>query len=316
MKMLAIGLGLLLVVGVNTVQADTFGDGANQFEIDFVTITANPGETRPTNTSGETIETFTDGVLGAWTDPGYNYRMGVYEITNGQWAKYCNVTGAQNNPYWTGSDTPASRVSWCEAAMFVNWLNEQAGKHAAYNFDGDGNFSNWDAAEAWDGVNLYRHKDAYYFLPDEDEWVKAAYWNGTCLQTYATQVGECLSQGDGVSGIGWNYYVNRPAGLSYGPWSVGSGSEELNGTYDMMSNMWEWMESPYTDASFGAASNRALRGGAYGGGDSLLASSVRAYSDPGMGESYSAGFRVASAPEPASALLVLLGAGFLKRRKV
>jgi len=25
------------------------------------------------------------------------------------------------------------------------------------------------------GENLYRHKDAYYFLPSENEWSKAAY---------------------------------------------------------------------------------------------------------------------------------------------
>jgi hypothetical protein len=35
----------------------------------------------------------------------------------------------------------------------------------------------WSSAQAWQvgGQNLYRHKDAYYFLPSEDEWYKAAF---------------------------------------------------------------------------------------------------------------------------------------------
>jgi len=32
--------------------------------------------------------------------------------------------------------------------------------------------------------------------------------------------------------------------------SVGSGSEELNGTFDMMGNFWEWYESPYDSGYF------------------------------------------------------------------
>ena len=44
-----------------------------------------------------------------------------------------------------------------------------------------------------------------YYLPTEDEWVKAAYWNGTASQTYATKAGQSLTQGNGTSGTGWNY---------------------------------------------------------------------------------------------------------------
>ena len=68
------------------VMADTFGTGANQFTIVFVPISANPGETRSTNTCGGFVSTNTNGTHGPWIDPGYNYRMGKFEITNAQFA--------------------------------------------------------------------------------------------------------------------------------------------------------------------------------------------------------------------------------------
>ena len=75
--------------------------------------------------------------------------------------------------------------------------------------------------------------------------MKAGYWNGTSLQTYATKPGDTLFQGNGTNG-GWNYYTTQFATTPYGPWAVTSGSQELNGTYNMMGNVWQWMESPYS----------------------------------------------------------------------
>ncbi|KKK63991.1 hypothetical protein LCGC14_2988720, partial [marine sediment metagenome] len=65
------------------------------------------------------------------------------------------------------------------------------------------------------------HKDAFYYLPTEEEWVKAAYWNGTTLQDYATKAGDSLHQGDGLGGTGWNYYDVSGYAV-WGPWDVGS----------------------------------------------------------------------------------------------
>jgi formylglycine-generating enzyme required for sulfatase activity len=319
-----IGLVLgMVALGLSPVaMADGFGTGANQFEIDFVTISGDSGD------------------LGSWpagsgyTFTGVNrsdYRMGTFEITNDQYAKFKSelgvpVTGDPSSaydraPYWTGANVPSNEVSWYEAAQFVNWLNTSTGHQAAYRFTGtqgmgDYALATWSTAEA-DGTNLYRHRDAFYFLPTEDEWVKAAYWNGSDLQTYATQPGETLHQGDGTSGTGWNFYDNDYATDPHGPWDVGSGSEELNGTFDMMGNLQEWMESPYSDTNYGPGSDRGRRGGGHFSyyDDLYLASSNRRDYNPNNESSY-VGFRVASeVPEPATMSLLALGGVTLLRRR-
>jgi len=273
-RMMAAGLAAILLAAGPGLAGDVFGTDGNQFTIDFVTIS---GATNPPSGYGIVNN---------------DYRMGVLEITNDQWDKFraelspVAVTGdpltAYNeDPYWTGTNVPTNDVSWYEAAQFVNWLNTSTDHHVAYKFTGtqgqtDYTLATWDAGEADNGTNLYRHKDALYYLPTEDEWVKAGYWNGTNLQTYATKAGDTLHQGDGVSGTGWNYYHSGYATDPGGPWDVGSGSEELNGTFDMMGNIWELMESPYSDTSYGTGSHRGLRGGSFDDPDgSPLASSLR-----------------------------------------
>ena len=315
----------VLTIG-NVALGDTFGTGANQFTIDFVTISGDASSANGTN-----ISPWESGQPGYkhFTDPGA-YRMGTYEITNGQWDNFKSelgvpVTGSPStpydeSPYWTSTNVPSNKVSWYEAAQFVNWLNTSTGHQAAYKFTGTQGQSDyalgvWTLSEAAGGTNLYRHKDAFYFLPTEDEWVKAGYWNGTSLQAYATKPGENLHQGDGVSGTGWNYYASGYATDPPGPWDVGSGSEELNGTFDMVGNVWEWMESPYQSGDYLSVSARAVRGGSITtpAGNSLVSSYRDTYA-PYLEYPY-VGFRVASVPEPYSLSVLALGGLALRRRQ-
>jgi formylglycine-generating enzyme required for sulfatase activity len=312
-KLRSIVLTSIVLTSAAAAMADTFGTGANQFTISFVPISGatNPSSGIPAG-SGYTF-----------TGVNHDYRMGTYDITNAQWNKFTAslgvpVTGSDggyNNSffdYGTGTtNVPANNVSWFEAAQFVNWLNTSTGHQAAYKFTGTQGTSNytfaiWAAADAgYDASNPYRNKNACYFLPTEDEWVKAAYWNGTTLQTYATKPGDTLTQGNGTSGAGWNYYTTQYATTPYGPWNVGSGSQELNGTYDMMGNVWQLMESPFTSGDYGTGSLRGVRGGAFYNSNSL-ASSHRTYNNQPDEISY-LGFRVASVPEPGSIGLLLAG---------
>ena len=304
--------------------ADTFGSGANQFDINFATIPGDAGDLgswpagdfRMTASEPYPQYTFT----GVNRD---DYRIGLCEITNDQWNKFkaelgLPVTGTPSDaydaaPHWPGANVPMTMVSWYEAAQFVNWLNTSTDHQAAYRFTGiqgqsDYALTTWSPAEADNGTNLYRHKDAFYFLPTEPEWIKAGYWNGTSLQTWATP-----DDTPPIEGVEANYQSGAQ------PWGVASGSEELNGTFDMMGNVWEWMESPYSDTSYGAGANRGLRGGSYDFyGDSVdaLASSNRYIATP-VGEVNIGGFRVASdVPEPASLVLLSMGGlAMISRRR-
>jgi len=310
-------LSIAVVISITSFAlADTFGTGDNQFNIDFVTIS---GSTNPT--SEQTSPTSGYGIVNK------DYRMGTYEITNAQWNKFKAAYGAltgrpsgayDNDPIWTGTNLPTNCVSWYEAAQFVNYLNTSKGCQAAYKFTGEIHTSSytldvWSSEEA-DGANLYRNKNAKYFLPTENEWVKAAYWNGMSLQEYAIKAGETLFQGNGTSGTGWNYYDGDYVFDPSGPWNVGSGSQELNGTYEMMGNVWEWMESPWDSGDRLPDSDRGFRGGSFDYNDFPFASSVRFGSLAPYNEYHHIGFRVASVPEPASLLLLALG-GLLIRRK-
>ena len=322
MKMCLSALTFLaaIVLLIGSARADTFGTGANQFTLDFVPIS---GSSNPTEAQANDASRSLDG----HGIVEYDYRMGVHEITNDQWNKFVasygmptgNPSSAYNGSPFGTTDVPTNYVSWYEAAQFVNWLNTSTGHQPAYKFTGTQGhsyytFVTWGPAEAWSGTNPYRHKDAFYFLPDRDEWFKAAYWNGANIQDRATKASDTLHQGDGSSGTGWNYYDSENGGYatdSEGMWDVGSGSEELNGTHDMMGNIAEWLES----SAWGEPSpgqSRVVRGGNYRGSSYEFNAEEDGASATPNSETYWIGFRVASVaapvPEPSTFALLAMAA--------
>ena len=281
-------------------QADTFGTSGNEFTIDFVNV-GNAGNAADTTSYGAVP---------------YEYRVGTYEISQNAIDKatasgMANVTAGA----WTGNQ-PAANINWYEAAAFVNWLNTSTGKTAAYDLAWNGSewsMNLWSSGQAWTagGENLYRNKNAFYFLPSENEWVKAAYYNPagssyflypTASDTAPTPVASGTDAGtavyDGVASV--PAIVDSAGGLSpYG--TMGQGG-----------NVSEWSESAFDGSNSSTSEDRAFRFAAFSDlayrispmGDRVAIGPPSAASD--------LGFRIASVPEPSTyALLLMTGAGAL-----
>jgi len=293
-------------------RADTFGSGTNSFEISFVQISQTNNAKDPA--SGN--------IYGAVP---YEYRTSIYEIkqdaiTKATASGMVGVTAGA----WTNQNQPAGLLYWFEAAAFVNFLNTNSGKTAAYNLAWNG--SAWSmtlqaASNAWTlgGTNLYRNKDAYYFLPSENEWYKAAYYNpaGTNYFLYPTASSSVPTAVTNGTNTGTAVFFGNTVSPTNPAVVTTAGALSAYGTMGQGGNLREWTESAANGFYNDPNAIRAMRGGAYNLDATALPSTFRNTYDPFLDNS-SFGFRVASVPEPSTYALLLLGAGAMylwKRRQ-
>ncbi|MDR1284183.1 MAG: SUMF1/EgtB/PvdO family nonheme iron enzyme [Opitutaceae bacterium] len=280
----------------------------------------------------------------------YEYQIGKYEVTNAQYAAFLNTvdsTGANtlalyntnmsSSAYggitWSGSAyvvkagyelKPVNYVSFYDAMRFTNWLTTGNTETGVYNLLGG------DATPI-NGTSVTRTLDVIpgtlWAVASEDEWYKAAYYNGD--GTWRTDpVTGTLKAGTNANGGTANYndggYVfpnngalgngDRFADVDHYDLVDGAGS--YYGTYQQGGNVYEWNDT-ITNADF-----RGMRGGAFLNPDDYLASSARANYAP-ADEFLSNGFRgvalssLAAVPEPATwaglAGLALLAWAALRR---
>lgn len=214
------------------------------------------------------------------------------------------------------ADKPVNYVSWYDSIRFANWLNNGQGagdtETGAYTLLGG-------TATPSNGLSITRSSGAKWLLPSEDEWYKSAYHQpaaqggdgdnywlyptaSNTAPTVATAdiAGNISNPGANVAncynGAIWNgLYGNVTTVGSAGPLS-----DSFYGTADQGGNVWEWNETLISSPF------RGLRGDSWGGYAVNLQSSARDSSPPAL-EDVNVGFRVATVPEPGTAVLGMIG---------
>ena len=266
----------------------------------------------------------------------YNYQIAKNETTIGQYCEFLNAV-AKSDPYAlystnmtksfingitrsgsSGSysyapvagsvNKPITFVSWFDAARFCNWMQNGQGSGStetgAYTLNG-----------AVSGIYT-KNAGATVWIPSENEWYKAAYYDATKGGTggywkYPTQSNALGGNTIGVPNSA-NYvdgdFVGYPGMALTDVGAYGANSDSFYGTNDQGGNVNEWNDAVVSGSS------RGLRGGSWGGDDYALASSYRLGGDPSC-EDIGVGFRVASVPEPSCLVLTILASGMLVTRR-
>jgi formylglycine-generating enzyme required for sulfatase activity len=161
-----------------------------------------------------------------------------------------------------------------------------------------------------------RNTGATYFIPTENEWYKADYYNGgntgAGYWTYPTKSNTAPINTLPDTGNHANFYDAYGTGNGgytdptniLTPVGAFSQSPGPYGTYDQGGDLFQWNEANVTGSS------RGLRGGSWGLYSNDLASYIRDDLDPTY-EGSDVGFRVASSaasPEPGGIAMLLAGA--------
>lgn len=226
---------------------------------------------------------------------------------------------------------PITFVGWGEAARFANWLhNGQPTGPQGPGTTETGAYTLNGATTPAALSTVTRNSGATWFIPSESEWYKAAYYQPAAkggdsdgywaypMRTNSvpysdqppgntpdnTRVGNFYADDNVANGYddGWavtGVHNNSPGQINLTDVGAYALSPSFYGTFDQGGNVLEWNESL-------SGSVRGARGGDFGDSSDWLAASAR-YDNGSFARPSWTGFRVASVPEPSTAVLVMIG---------
>jgi sulfatase modifying factor 1 len=238
----------------------------------------------------------------------YDYRIAAHEVTNAQYAEFLNAKAASDphglyNPNManfnggitrSGSDgshsystiagreaMPVNYVSVFDAMRFVNWVHNGQG-------DSDTETGAYTMPTSQFGLPNERNPGAWIFLPTNDEWHKAAYYDPAAgvFFDYAAGTDAVITCSEPTAQSN-----TANCGQAVGNFtSVGSytDSPSPNGTFDQAGNIQEW-----TETEVEGIETWFIRGGSYAWSAEMTAASHQDDDYPDT-ENGAVGFRVAS----------------------
>lgn len=297
----------------------------------------------------------------------YSYQIGKYDVTIGQYTEFLNAVAitdtyslynaSMETDLWvagisrtgssgayvysvigpagfvptsgvTAANRPITYVSWFDAARFANWMANGQGSGSTENGAYDLVTASAGTAPAKNIINPNTGAAPTFYIPNRDEWYKAAYYDPTLnggtggYYGYATQsntppgniIGSASNQANYRAPLDNKYSVTQVDG-SADPnqnylTDVGafSGSGSFYGTFDQSGNVDQW-----NDLDGVPDSSRGKLGGWWFLNDPGGFSSGAGGSANVATEDYSIGFRLASpvvVPEPSSCASLLAGLAF------
>jgi formylglycine-generating enzyme len=301
---------LLSRAALACVVAGLIASSSEALEMEYAIVGEPNNPSEPSNTYGLPN-------LGTVSVP---FRMGRYEVTNAQYAEFLNAKAA-SDPYALydgrmesdtthggiarsgvdGSYTYAARpgfaarpvvyVNFFDTLRFANWLHNGQGsadtEAGAYTLQPNPGNLPYPA----NGGDVVREANATVFIPNENEWYKAAYHaGGATYFSFATRSNATPTAQAPPGGANSANYSSAVSGGTHTAVGAYAQAASHYGTFDQSGNVQEWLET--LNGGF-----RILRGGHFANSDSALSVLGRGYwfAD---GAFEHTGFRVASSVGP------------------
>jgi sulfatase modifying factor 1 len=308
----------LSVCLIGVARGDVITHGATTIDMAFVDV-GSPGNAADTTGYGAVD---------------YNYRIGTYEVTAGQYTAFlnavastdtynlynpsmdsdplgCQITRSGSSGSYTYSvaadyaDRPVNFVSWEDAARFSNWLTTGDTETGIYDTTTWAAVTHATAASSLDVGTAY-------FIPTLDEWYKAAYYDPTTedyfmYPTSSDTVPGYVNDAGNLSGGG----AFSEGGVDPGNYATYNGDGGTAGIgadyYRTKVGEWENSASPFDTFDQGGSvwewnetlfdfDERGVRGGAFNSGIGYegLQATLNNADPPSGYEISGIGFRVAS----------------------